>query len=252
MLSASNVGGMTAISTSGGWANVGSQGEVTNAPGVQSPYDLSQWMPSECEGCDVKCVVRGVDEDPSFLEAVRLAIDFSKHEACQKPRWTVQRIQMSKTSFKEWLSTSLDERSEMRNGEAAKEHGTEDGCFVSLGSTYIGNTNDLRHLVEENKRGWSESRVRSAKAQRNRLVLAILLIALIIGASYIVIRFSMQDIGSGGSEAALRARLQTFYTQYNPEKLSDNEHIDKLVRKYLGREAKLFARLSRKYKDAGL
>eukprot|EP01084_Bolivina_argentea_P307416 531359_1 len=44
-----------------------------------------------------------------------------------------------------------------------------------------------------------------------------------------------------------RQRLIDFYKIYNPQKLNDDEAIEKVLRRYNGRETKLFNDLNRKY-----
>lgn len=45
----------------------------------------------------------------------------------------------------------------------------------------------------------------------------------------------------------LRQRLTDFYAQYKPEKLNDTASINEVIRRYHGRESKLFSDLHRKY-----
>eukprot|EP01084_Bolivina_argentea_P301579 520311_1 len=44
-----------------------------------------------------------------------------------------------------------------------------------------------------------------------------------------------------------RQRLIDFYKIYNPQKLNDREAIEEVLRRYKGRETKLFNDLNRKY-----
>ncbi|MES1917772.1 MAG: hypothetical protein MHM6MM_009478, partial [Cercozoa sp. M6MM] len=47
----------------------------------------------------------------------------------------------------------------------------------------------------------------------------------------------------------LRSRLVAFYQVHNPEKLRNQDEIDKTVRRYVGKEDKLFRDLEKKYVD---